>query len=513
MQHQNTQITGKLLTRNWGLNLLGQILPLIVALVAMPFIVRGLGPERFGVLSIVWAVLGSLTLFDLGLARSTTKYVAECLGRGDLKNFPGLFWTSLWSQLLIGLIGTLLMAALVPHLVDRYLKLSPASIQETRNSFLILAAAFPIVLGGNSIRGVLEAVQRFDIVNYVRIPASISIFLFSAIALPLGLHLPAIVFLLVLSRLAAALIYLVVCARLFPSIRGNYSLDAGLLRTLLAYGGWVSISNFVAPLLGYADRFVIGAVLGMSSVSYYTAPNEAITKASLLPGTLLTTLFPALASLDASGARGRVQELCARAVKSLLLLMTPSLLVVFVFSRQILQLWLGSDFAMHSTVVLQIFCVGVWINALAFVPSFLLQGLGRPDVTAKIHMIELPIYAVALAVLLPRIGLTGAALAWSFRLTIDAFMLFGAASWLKLLSIRAVLDLSVRRAILLLGVLGAMLALPFVAGGRLPTQLLFVAAALLAFVVAVWKYVFDAKDKDLFLSTSLQIRAAMGRSK
>jgi O-antigen/teichoic acid export membrane protein len=507
------KIDGKILTKNWGLNLSGQVLPLIVALAAMPFIVRGLGPERFGVLSIVWAVLGSLTLLDLGLGRSTTKFVAECLGRGDVQKFPGLFWTSLWSQLLIGIVGSLLMAALVPHLVDRYLKLSVANAEETKSSFLILAASFPVVLGGNSIRGVLEAAQRFDVVNYVRIPVMTCMFLFPAIALPFGLRLPAIVFLLVLSRLGAALTYLVVCLRLFPSVRRNYSLDYKLLRPLLAYGGWVSISNFVAPLLAYADRFVVGSVLGMSYVSYYTAPNEAITKASVLPGTLLTTLFPALASLDASGARARVQELCARAIKSLLLLMTPSLLIVFVFARQILQLWLGTDFATRSAGVLQIFCVGILVNSLAFVPFFLLQGLGRPDVTAKIHIIELPIYALALAILLPRMGLTGAALAWSFRLFLDACLLFGAASWLKLLSVRAILDSYVRRAFLLLCGLGAAFILPFLANGRLSAQLLFVGAALLAFVFAVWKYVFDAKDKSLFLSTSLQIRAAMGRSK
>jgi O-antigen/teichoic acid export membrane protein len=251
----------------------------------------------------------------------------------------------------------------------------------------------------------------------------------------------------------------------------------------------------------------------MASVSYYTAPNEAITKASLLPGTLLITLFPALASLDASGARGRVQELCARAIKSLLLLMTPLLLVVSVLARQILQLWLGADFAARSTAILQIFCFGVLVNAMAFVPFYLLQGLGRPDITAKIHIFELPIYALALAILLPRLGLVGAALAWSLRLSVDAFLLFACASWLKVLSIRAILDTSVRRAIMLVSALGVLLFGAFMTNGKLLTQLSFIVAVLLFFVLAVWKYVFDAKDRDLLRSTSLQIRAAMDRSR
>ena len=305
MINPKTPISGKQLTKNWSLNLLGQVLPLLVALLTMPLIVRGLGPERFGVLSIVWAVLGSMILFDLGLSRSTTKFVAECLGRGEMQKFPSLFWTSFWSQVLIGIVVGLPMAAAVPHLVDRYLKLSLSSPAETKLSFLILAASFPVVLGGNSIRGVLEAVQRFDLVNYVKIPTYMGMFLLPAIGLPFGLGLPAIVFLLVLSRLAAGLVYLAVCLWMFPSVRQSYSLDSKLLRPLLTYGGWVSISNFLAPLLVYADRFVIGSVLGMSYVSYYTAPQEAISRGAVLPGALVTALFPALTMLDASGARDR----------------------------------------------------------------------------------------------------------------------------------------------------------------------------------------------------------------
>jgi O-antigen/teichoic acid export membrane protein len=510
---QKILINGRQLTKNWGLNLFGQVLPLIVALVSMPFIVRGLGPERFGVLSIVWAVLGSLVLFDLGLSRSTTKFVAECLGRGEAQKFPSLFWTSLWSQVLIGIVGAVLMAAAVPHLVDRYLKLSASSAAETKLSFLILAVSFPVVLGGNSIRGVLEAVQRFDVVNYVKIPANMCMFLLPAIVLPLGLGLPSIVLLLVVSRLAVGLVYLAACLRMFPAVRRNYSLDYKVLGPLLTYGGWVSISNFLAPLLVYADRFVVGSVLGMSYVSYYTAPQEAISRGSVLPGALMTALFPALATLDASGGRDRVRELCVRAIKSLLLIMTPALLVICVFAHQLLQLWLGADFAARSTAVLQIFCVGVLVNSIAFVPFVLLQGLGRPDVTGKLHLLELPIYAVALAILLPRMGLTGAALAWSFRLLVDACLLFGAASWLKLLPLRAVVDASIRKACLLLCGLGAALLLPFLAGGSLSIQLLIAVTVLLAFGFAVWKYVFDAKERNLFLTTSLQIRAAMGRAK
>ena len=83
------QISGGSLARNTGLNIIGQVVPLLVGLGAIPYVVRGLGTERFGILSIAWVLLGYFSLFDLGLGRATTKFVAECLGRGELHHLPG----------------------------------------------------------------------------------------------------------------------------------------------------------------------------------------------------------------------------------------------------------------------------------------------------------------------------------------------------------------------------------------------------------------------------------------
>ena len=91
-------LTGQLLVRNVLLNAIGQALPLAVGLVVIPFIVHGLGPDRFGLLSLAWVVMGYFTLFDLGLERATTKFVAEALGKGDEDKIPRLVWTAVMVQ-------------------------------------------------------------------------------------------------------------------------------------------------------------------------------------------------------------------------------------------------------------------------------------------------------------------------------------------------------------------------------------------------------------------------------
>src|SRR2546422_5253255 len=82
------------LARNTLLNLLGQGIPLVVAVLTIPVIVGRLGPIRFGILSLAWMVVGSFSIFDLGLGRAATKGVAEALGAGEEDRVPRIAWTA-----------------------------------------------------------------------------------------------------------------------------------------------------------------------------------------------------------------------------------------------------------------------------------------------------------------------------------------------------------------------------------------------------------------------------------
>jgi len=52
-----------------------------------------------------------------------------------------------------------------------------------------------------------------------------------------------------------------------------------------------------------------------------------------------------------------------------------------------------------------------------------LHAQGRADVTAKLHLIELPLFLISLTLLIQSHGLVGAAWAWVMRMVFDALML------------------------------------------------------------------------------------------
>lgn len=417
---------GSLLTRNTVLNLIGQGLPLLAAIFAIPLLIRGLGTDRFGVLTLVWMVIGYFSLFDLGLGRALTKLVAEKLGAGQEQEAPILVWTSLFLMLIAGLVGTVAVSLFAPWLVRSLLKIPKAIQNETLHAFYLLAFSIPIVISTAGLRGLLEAHQRFDLCNAVRIPTGIFTFLGPLLVLPFSQSLLPIVAVSAMGRLIALLVHLFLCFYVMPSLRRGIALHKEVVRPLLSFGSWMTVTNIISPLMVYLDRFLIGAFVSVTAVAYYATPYEVVTKLWVLPGALVSVLFPAFSTSFVQD-HNRTGMLFRQGVKYLFLALFPVTLVIVTLAHEGLDIWLGAEFEQNSTGVLQWLAVGVFINSLAHIPFALVQGVGRPDLTAKLHLSELPFYLIAVWWLIHLYGIEGAAMAWVARVAVDGLILFAMA--------------------------------------------------------------------------------------
>jgi O-antigen/teichoic acid export membrane protein len=411
-----------LLARNTLLNLLGQGLPMAVAIVTIPIVIGGLGVERFGVLTIAWMAIGYFSLFDLGLGRALTQILASRLGTADHGTVPRLAWTALAATTLFGLLGAILLALLGPWLVTGVLQIPERLQPESRTAFFLLAASIPWVVSTAALRGVLEAVQRFDLVNAVRVPLGLATYLVPVAVLPFSQSLVPIVAALLVSRLAGWVAHLLLCFRALPELRNRIDFSVAEIRPLLRFGSWMTVSNLVSPLMVYLDRFLIGAVLSMAAVAYYVTPYEVITKLWVVPVSLMSVLLPAFAASYATD-RERAASLFDLGVRSVFLVMLPPAVIAILFAPEALTIWLGAEFAAESFRVLQWLAIGVFVNSIGQVGFTFLQGMGRPDLTAKLHLLEFPLYAGFLWWLLPRYGIEGAAIAWTARVLLDAALL------------------------------------------------------------------------------------------
>jgi O-antigen/teichoic acid export membrane protein len=234
--------------------------------------------------------------------------------------------------------------------------------------------------------------------------------------------------------------------------------------------------------------------MSMTAVAYYTTPYEVVTKIRLVPAALVGVLFPAFASSFATNAN-RTERMFRTGVKCLFLVLFPITLVTVTFAREGLTLWLGSEFARNSARVVQWLAVGVFLNSLAQVPFALIQGVGRPDLTAKLHLFELPLYVVALWLLVGRYGILGAAVAWVLRAAVDTLCLFAIALWVLPSDLQRI-----RRMALVLG-----LALVMLATGAAPVTArvkgLLVSLTLIGFACAGWFIFLSSEERALVRSS------------
>jgi len=421
------EIQGGALLKNTVFNFVGLSLPLVIGVASIPYIIRRLGTDRFGILSLAWVVVGYFSFFDLGLGRATTKFIAEAIGKRDIETIPKYFWTTAIFQGILGLFGAGILALATPLLTQHVLSIPPALISEARSAFYLLALSLPIVLVTASFRGVLEAGQRFDLVNIVKIPASSINYVLPVVGLFLGFGLPGIMALLVFSRALTLVAWAFICRKAFPMLKTAVVVHRDVIGPLLSFGGWITVSNLISPILVYLDRFLIGTLLSIEAVGYYSAPSEVVSRFGIIPGSLLITLFPTFSTLKGGSDHRRAFSLYERSVRFLTVGIGALAVCLFFLSRDILGVWLGGDFGNRSQAVFQFLVIGFFVNALANVPSGYLQGIGRADITAKFHVVEVLIYMPLAWIMIKRWGIAGAAAASTARMTLDMGLLFWAA--------------------------------------------------------------------------------------
>src|ERR1700730_2729204 len=213
----NAHLTSsRLLARNTLWNLVGNAAPMLVAAICIPLLIRGLGTDRFGVLTLVWALIGYATLFDFGLGRALTQLVATKLGSDEDHEVPALVWTSLLLMLVLGLFGAMVVVCLTPWLVNHALHIPGVLGRETLYSLYLLGLSVPVVISTAGLRGLLEAHQRFGLINALRIPMGVFAYAGPLLVLPFSKSVVPVVGTLVAGRIAAWAAHLLLCLRVVP---------------------------------------------------------------------------------------------------------------------------------------------------------------------------------------------------------------------------------------------------------------------------------------------------------
>lgn len=405
-------------------NLVGLALPLIIAAITVPLLMSGLGAERFGLLALVWGVVGYAGALDLGLGRALTQYVAGLEGEKRQQQVRTVLHTCSQLTLLSGAAVGMLLAIATLTDVTQWFSTEQVSRTELTVVLLLVALVLPVQAMSATYRGLCEAYQAFRGINIIRVALGAVTFAAPALALHLSDELVTPVLLLVVARVIALFVFRWLAQQCIADCPAGRTFDPVLARQLFQFGGWVTVSGILSPIMLQADRFSIGALLSGAVVGLYVVPYEVVVQSLVVVGAVTATVFPAFSRLAQSDPVA-LRLLFRRWFYRIAALMALICITIAVLAEPLLTKWLAEQFQPAMVPVAQILCLGVFANALAALFYSLIHAYGRADVTAKFHMIELPVFISLLFGLISVYGISGAAIAWTCRMILDLLLLWG----------------------------------------------------------------------------------------
>lgn len=484
-------------------SLIGYTLPFPAALIAIPILTHALGADRFGVMSLAWALIGYSSIFDLGLGPALTKVVSE-RRELDPATLPALVWSTLALLVVFGAVSAVVIMLAAAPLVDAVFNVPPQLRAEATRSFQIMALSLPFITVSAGMRGLLEAHQDFRTVGFMNSFTWSLMFLAPLLALPFSHSVIAAMVALVLARIGACILYGWLCFRRMPTLRLTGLPGLASAAPALRFGGWLTVSNIVGPFLTYFDRFVIGTLLTVSAVTFYTVPYDMVLRLTVVGSAVTSVLFPTFSALFARD-RAAIAPAYLWGLRTVALIAAPLALGVLLLAPEGLLLWLGPTFASQSAPLLRWLTVGVFISCLVQVPFALIQASGRPDLTAKLHLLELVPYLALLWLLVGKAGITGAALAWTSRVTLDAVLILLVGRWVFPEGKAA--SVGIGAAMGIAWVAGVVFQAPF----PLSARLVFLVGFGLIYTLVVWRYGLTDDEKLRLLSFPSTLRSRVSQ--
>jgi O-antigen/teichoic acid export membrane protein len=403
---------------NFIVNLLSPMTRIVVALVTVPLYLHHIGDARFGVMSIVWVLLGLFGFLDLGLSRAVNNALAK-LRDAPQAHRARVLLTTFSLNFGIGIAGGVVLYVFGGLLLKYFVSMPDEISAEVSRALPWIACLLPLTLISAAGAGALESRELFLLANSLQIFATTLAQVAPVVAaIFVSRSLTVVIPTAAVAQGLGAIAVLAVVYRL----EGPFSLraiDWGEARKLLNYGAWMFATQVMYPAVASADQFIIGSVMGVASVAHYSVPLGLVLRSAAIPTALGRTLFPRLSTLSSDAAH----VLGARALSMMAFGFAAICAPAIILSHTFFRYWIGADFAAAAAPVAQLLFPGMWAGALSLVAFTLLQSQGRADLTGKVAIFEaLPCIAIFWGLTIA-FGIAGAAAAWTMRGAADALVM------------------------------------------------------------------------------------------
>ena len=374
--------------RNVAASYMGSAAEGAVFLLLTPFLVRKLGLGAYGLWGLAVSLADWIPLLDFGLREALLKYVAAHQAKSDTAGARRTIEAVAFVYLGIGMVAALGVFAasiwVLPHLVEA------DELGTLRVVFAILGVSAVIGVPASVMGSLLEGLQRFDLLNALRVGHQTLRFALIVLAIQLDLDVAGVAAADLLSRLALHAARWAVIKRIHPEFLPLPKHHPGEIDRLFGLGIWNALRQAadVASLRVFEPILAAFGALPEVGAFYAGRRFAAIPAEAIVP--LAGVLMPLSSEMEAEGRHDDLRRTLLRTTKLALVVSIPLALVIGIGAPIIQTNWLGGR-APGTEIVMTIFS-GVFVAVAAFLPSeSVLMGLGKSRLVSLATMAQLAI--------------------------------------------------------------------------------------------------------------------------
>jgi O-antigen/teichoic acid export membrane protein len=358
---------------------------------SLMILARLLDPKDFGLLSMVTAFTGVLSLFrDFGLSSATVQRAS--ITEAQIS-------TLFWINISVGAVLALLTALSAPMLAAFYHE--PRLVGVT----LALAAGFLLNAAGVQHSALLQREMRFTALAVINIVALI---FGSAVAIwgaKAGYGYWALVAMNIISPLVIT-IGLCFTSRWVPGMPRR---RAGV-RSMIRFGGTITLNSLVVYIASNVEKVLIGRSWGVEAIGIYGRAYQLVNiPTDNLNSAVGEVAFSALSRLQDDPLRLRSYFL--KGYSAVLALTLPITLACALFADDIIVVLLGTKWK-SAAAILRLLAPTILVFAIANPLSWLLSAIGLVERNLKLALLIAPTMIMGYVIALPH-GPKGIAFAYS----------------------------------------------------------------------------------------------------
>lgn len=397
--------------KNSFFNAVGWIWISLLSIITVPIVINHIGTEQYGILALVFLLLGYFAFLDLGMGHAVVKFVSEYYAKNEIKRINKIINSILVIYIIVGLTGVTLIIFFTKFYAIRLFKIPPEHAQVARLSFYIAAIGFLLNLIMAVFSKIPEGMQRFDITAKITIIMGTLINLGNIIIVLKGGRLLALVIVNLCGTFAGIFLYYIYSKAIFKDLKINFIFSWDDLKKTLSFGLYTILTRLANVISFSLVQMIIGIILGPVSVAIYNVPDKLLSRLQMFGHQISYVVFPVVSELESLNDPNRINRIYEKVSRYSFYILSAFCISILSFNYSILRYWIGKDFADKGFIVLILLTIGYYLHSLSMVPSLVVYGMGKPKYNAIFSMLTAVLCISLLIPLSNMFGLKGSAMA------------------------------------------------------------------------------------------------------